>query len=210
MHKLLIVGAGGFGREALDWASQVPPEKRDWEVAGFLDDYPDALNGKNCAFRILGDPQTYPLKEEDRVVCALGDPAARLRCCRMLKARGARFVSLVHPTVIIGSNTTWGDGCIFCPYSLISNNVVLGNYVMLNTYAAIGHDASVGEGCTLGPYASVTGWTVLGEGVTMGSHSVVLPRATVGDHAVVGAGSVVLKRVKAGTSVFGVPATEML
>ncbi len=43
MKKLLIVGAGGFGRELYVWASQHPDCGRAWTLAGFLDDNPEAL-----------------------------------------------------------------------------------------------------------------------------------------------------------------------
>ncbi len=43
MKKLLIVGAGGFGRELYVWASQHPDCGRAWTLAGFLDDNADAL-----------------------------------------------------------------------------------------------------------------------------------------------------------------------
>ncbi|MBV5335588.1 hypothetical protein JZU48_00760, partial [bacterium] len=43
MKKLLIIGAGGFGRELYVWASQHPDCGRAWTLAGFLDDNPEAL-----------------------------------------------------------------------------------------------------------------------------------------------------------------------
>lgn len=209
MNRLLIVGAGGFGREVLDWALDVPASRRDWELAGFLDDRPGILSGKNCPFPIVGTPEAYQFTDEDRVVCAIGDPRTRLRYCRELQARGVKFASIIHPTARIGFNCRIGEGCIFCPYSGISNNVVLGNYVVLNAYAGVGHDAVIGEGCTLSAHVDVTGWAVLGEGVLLGRHAAVLPRATIGDYAVVGAGSVVLKKLKAGATALGVPAVEV-
>lgn len=209
MKKLLIVSAGAFGREVLDWALAVPPSKRDWEVKGFLDDRPNILAGKNSPFPIVGRAETYHFAEEDRVVCAIGEPRVKLEYCRRLKARGARFISLIHPTAIIGSNCRVGEGCILCPLTVVTNNVTLGDFVTLNLAATAGHDATIGSGCTLSPHADTTGWTVLGEGVFLGSHAVVLPRAKVGDYAVVGAGSVVLKKAAAGATVFGVPAMAM-
>src|SRR5436190_2704357 len=120
MNRLLIVGAGGFGREVLDWALAVPAEKRDWAVFGFLDDRANILDGKNCAFPIVGTAETYNFTNTDRVICAIGDPATRLKYCRLLKSHGAQFITLIHPTAIIGSNNHIGEGCIFCPYSGVS------------------------------------------------------------------------------------------
>lgn len=209
MNQLFIVGASGAGRQALDWALDVPPEKRDWEVAGFLDDRLDILKGKNCAFGILSSVETYQFRDTDRVICAMGEPAIRLEYCGKLKMRGARFISLIHPTAIIGSNTTWGEGCIFGPGVVLTNNVTIGNYVLLNVYATIGHDAKVGDGCTVSAHADVTGGATLGEAVFLGSHAVVMPNARVAGHTVIGACSAVLRRTEAHTTVMGVPAVEV-
>jgi sugar O-acyltransferase (sialic acid O-acetyltransferase NeuD family) len=209
MKRLLIVGAGNFGREVLDWALAVPHAKRDWEIGGFLDSRPQVLNGFNVPYTILGDPDTFGFGADDRVICALGDPTIKLKYCRRLKARGAVFASLMHPTTILGSNCRYGEGCIFCPGAIVTNNVTLGNFVTLNAYATVGHDAVIGDGCTLSGHADVTGWAVLGEGVFLGSHAAVLPKARVGEYTLVGAGSIVVKRTAPHTTVFGVPAKTL-
>ena len=193
----------------MDWALAVPAAQRDWEFAGFLDDRPAALEGYSCRFPIFGTPEGYQFTGRDRFVCAIGDARTRLRFCRGLNARRARFISLIHPSAIVGSNSEVGEGCILCPNSIITNNVRIGSFVILNAYSSVGHDAVLGDGCTLSGHADVTGGVVLGEGVFMGSHASILPRTKVGDYAVIGAGSVALKKVKSGTTVFGVPAIEM-
>lgn len=206
MNRLLIVGAGGFGREVMDWALHVPAGKRDWELGGFLDSRADVLAGLDLPFPILGDPDTFAFVESDRVICAIGEPRIRLDYCRRLLAKGAQFISLVHPSAVIGSSCRWGIGCVFCPGSILTNHVTLGNFVLLNACATVGHDATIGDGCTLSAHADVTGGAVLGEGVLLGTHAAVLPKARVGDYTLVGAGSVVLKKTLPHTTVMGVPA----
>jgi len=207
--RLFIAGAGGFGRELLDWAFAVPEGSRDWEVHGFLDREAGTLKTSYGSIPIWIDAEKLAFEESERVICAIGDPRTKLHCCRSLRQRGARFITLIHPTAVVGTNNRIGEGCVLCPNAAISNSVTLGDFVMLNAYSTIGHDAVLGDGCTLSSHADVTGWTVLGEGVFLGSHAVILPHAKVGAYATVGAGSVVLKRVKEGTSVFGVPALEI-
>ena len=43
MKRLIIIGAGGFGREVLEWALQSEAFGREWEPAGFIDDREDTL-----------------------------------------------------------------------------------------------------------------------------------------------------------------------
>ena len=210
MNRVLILSAGNFGREVLDWLRDIPEEERDWEIGGFLDSRSSVLDGFQCEYGILGDPFSFELRTTDRVVCAIGEPKPKLEYCRALKAKGAEFMALVHPTAVIGSRCTIGDGCVVCPGAIVSTGAQLGNYATLNLNATVGHDAVIGDGCTLSPHADVTGWAVLGEGVFMGSHASVLPRVEVGAYAVVGAGSVAVTAVKAGATVFGVPARQVL
>jgi acetyltransferase-like isoleucine patch superfamily enzyme len=124
----------------------------------------------------------------------------------MLKSRGASFLTLIHPTVVMGIGCRIGEGCVFAPYSGIGADVELGAFVTVNSFSGVGHDAIVGNGCTLSAHCDVTGGAELGEGVFLGSHACVMPRVKVGDFAVVGAGSVALRPVKAHASVMGVPA----
>jgi sugar O-acyltransferase (sialic acid O-acetyltransferase NeuD family) len=207
--KLLIIGAGGFGREVHTWASQVPPATVDWFVAGFLDENPTALDAFPLGSPVLGHPQRHTPQADEVFICAIGDPRTRIRLGRELKARGAKFVNLIHPTAIIGTGSKLGEGVILCPFAVVTAHATLGNFVMLNLHATVGHDAVVGEGCTLSGHCDVTGQAQLGEGVFLGSHAVVLPKAKVGDYAIVGAGSVVLRTARTHTTVMGVPAQTL-
>lgn len=206
MNRLLIIGAGGFGREVWQWAQAVPSTQRDWEVVGFLDANPKALAGFDLPGKIVGDPAEFVPAKGDCFACAIADPATKLRLCEGLKGRGARFVSIIHPAALVGRNCQLGDGCILCPGVVLSTNVRLGEHVAINMNSTVGHDAVIGGGCTLACHADITGCVTLGRAVLMGSHASVLPGVSVGDFAVIGAGSVAMRDVPARTTVLGVPA----
>jgi sugar O-acyltransferase (sialic acid O-acetyltransferase NeuD family) len=207
--RLLIVGAGGFGREVLAWALAVPPGARDWDIGGFLDANPRALDAHPCGFRVLGDPASYEPGAGDVFVPAIADPAIKLRLCRGLRARGATFTTLVHPSVIVGPGCRLGIGVVLCPRVVLTTNVTLGDFVTINVGSACGHDTVLGDGITISSFADVTGAVRLGEGVFLGSHAVVFPRIEVGEFAIIGAGSTVLRKVPARVTVMGVPAKQV-
>ena len=209
MKRLLIVGAGGFGREVLAWALDLPACGQEWQIGGFLDANPAALQGYPCGLPVLGDPMNFAPSEDDFLVCAIGDPAQRLRLCRHLKERGGHFLTLIHPTAVIGPACRIGEGCVLCPGAVVTTNVTVGEFTTLNVGVCVGHDAVVGPGCNLNPHSDLGGHSKLGEGVHLGTHADILPGATVGEYARVGAGSVVLRKVDPHTTVLGVPARKV-
>jgi len=209
LKRLIIVGAGGFGREVATWAAAVPASDRDWETGAFLDANRDALATYTFPWPVIGDPASYVPEPRDRFVCAIGDPTTKLAICQQLLDRGAVFTTLRHPTVLVGGNTRIGVGAIMCPYAIITDSVTIGDFVTINVHTTIGHDVTIGRGSTLSSHCDVTGFARLGEGAFLGSSAVILPKVQVEDFARVGAGSVVLRNVRAGSTVFGVPAVEM-
>lgn len=206
MHKVLIIGAGGFGREIAGWLPGITADQGSLEFGGFLDANPGALEGYAEKGSIVADPATFRPSSSDLLVCAIGDPAQKLKVCRTLQERGGVFLPFIHQTAVVGADCRLGTGVIMCPGAVVTSDVTLGAFVTLNVHASVGHDAVIGDGSTLSGHCDVTGGAALGEGVFMGSHATVLPGAVVGEYATVGAGSVVLRRVPAYATVMGVPA----
>lgn len=209
-ERLLIVGAGGFGREVLSWALQVPAAQRSWEVVGgFLDDRLGILDAYNLPVGIVASPWEHVFETRDRVVVAIGDPSQRRRFVEIVAARGAQFTTLIHPSVILGLHNTWGLGCIFCPGVIVTTNVRIGAHVIFNCQAGVGHDTVIGSYCTLSGGVEVMGHAVIEDEVLLGSHSWILPHARVSEGAIVGVGSIVLKKVEPHTTVVGAPARQV-
>ncbi len=203
--NLIIIGAGGFGREVYAWAREAFDFGREWRFRGFLDDNPRALDGMDYP-PILGDIGSYTPGEEDYFLCGLGKPELKKKVVEVLLKKGARFTSLVHPTVVIGNHVELGAGVILCPRVVVTSDIRLGDFVTLNVGSAVGHDSVVGAFTQTSAFCDITGGVSVGEGVFMGSHAAILPRVKVGDFAVIGAGSVALRNVPAGKTIYGNPA----
>lgn len=211
MQNLIIVGAGGFGREVLQWCQDAGFDHGEWRIKGFLDDNPSALDAATAGrHAILGSVDDYAIVPDDRFVCAIGMPRVKKACVERLLARGARFVSVIHPSAVVGRTVHLGQGCVICPQTILTANIQLGDFVMVNLCSSVGHDACIGRWTTLSPHCDVTGGVEVGEGVFMGTHAALIPGIRVGDWAVVGAGSTAFRDVPAGATVVGVPAQRLL
>ena len=210
MKKLIIVGAGGFGREVLSYCFGMEARSKEWEIAGFLDDNPQALEGYPYDWPILGTIKDYLPKDDEIFVMGIGFPIQqKMAIAKTLVNKGADFLTLIHRTAEVGLNTVIGQGCVMAPFSLLSSDVVLGDFVTFNAYASAGHDSIIQDGCTISSYGSIAGNVRLGKGVLVGLHGCILPGVSVGEHATVAAGSTVVKNVKSGTTAMGVPARKL-
>jgi sugar O-acyltransferase (sialic acid O-acetyltransferase NeuD family) len=209
MKNLIIIGAGGYGREIYGTAMGLEQRNPGWRLKGFLDDRAGLLDGLPYERPILGPVETYEPGPDDLFVCAIGAPEARRRYTGMIIARGGRLTNLVHWTAITTPRIAWGSGILVGAYCTLSTEVTIGDSACFNAHVSVGHDAVIGRYCQLQSFSFVGGGARLGEGVILQTHAVVLPGARVGDGAIIGAGSVALRKVAPATTVFGVPATKL-
>ena len=205
--RLIVVGAGGCGREIMQWAFDVAAcGQAPWHPYGFIDDNPQVLEGKSSVAPYLGTIQGWQPHPEELFVMGIADPKIKRRLVALLQSRGARFTGLVHPSALVAATATVGQGVVLCPYGVISANSTVGDFVLVNIYSCICHDAQVGDYSTISNHCDLTGGVTLGAEVFVGSHSSIIPGITVGAGAYLGAGSVVVRPVPAGAKVVGVPA----
>lgn len=203
-ERIIIVGAGGFGREVLQWARHAWPSRAQ-KIVGFLSDDPHALDGHRPTLPILGSPDAFEPRPSDGLVLAIGIRGVRREVAERLAARGARFLTMVHPTAIVADTAVIGPGSVICPYAVVSDAVRLGRCVLVNYHASLGHDAAAGDYAVLSPYATLGGYAAVGADVFLGLHAAVGPSVRVGSGSVVAANSCALSDVSEGRIVHGVP-----
>ena len=207
MEKLIIVGAGGFGRVLLGQCRRDLGNGKDWTLGGFLDDRPDVLKGYNTDQPIIGDPFTYVPKPGDRFICAQGDPASKRKYAAPLLAKKAEFINLLTD-VARGDNVALGVGNIFEPKVSLASDCRLADFVTVGALTIVGHDVRIGSYSHLSSFVFIGGGVTIGENVTIHPHATILPGLSIGDGAVIGAGSVVGGNVPAGITVMGNPARK--
>lgn len=209
MKHLVIIGARGWGREVFDIAVACITAGADLDVKGFLDDKVDALDGKSGYPPILGSVELYKIQPDDVFMCALGDVNFKKQYAEIILNKGGEFISLIHPTAIIGNNVKWGKGCIIGAYANLSSDTRLGDFVTFSIKAGMGHDSTIGDFSHIGGMTNISGFVTIGSLVTVHPCCNITPHRNIADNAVIGTSSVVLRNVKAGTTVFGNPAKKI-
>ena len=200
VRRILIVGAGGFGREVLHWARDAWPANAS-KITGFLSSDP----ARPVPLPILGDPLHFVPESGDALLLAIGIPGERRKVAEALLAKNAAFLTLIHPTAIVAATATIGPGSILCPYTIASDATRLGRFTLINYHSSLGHDASTGDFSVLSPYATLGGGAGIAEDVFLGLHASVGPGKRIGPRSKVSANSVALADVLEDSIVFGVP-----
>ena len=209
MKDLIIIGAGGFGREMFAAARESVGYGESFRIKGFLDGNPDALKGFAGYPDIIGAPETYEISENDVFISALGSIAARRRCVAMVEERGGRFIPIVHRSASLGPNVSVGDGSFIAHNAVLTADVAIGRHSCVFHGTVIGHDSSLADFTHVYSLVSVGGGVCIEEGACVFPGVRIVPRVKIGAGATVGIGSAVLGDVAPGTPVFGVPAKRL-
>ena len=201
MRNLFIVGAGGFGREAVWTVERINAAQQQpvWNVIGFADDDPAKAAGNFEGYPLLGRVEKASKDHPGAsVFIAIGDNAVRRKVYRQL--RGHDFPALIDPSAQVSPTTEFKHGTFIACEAVVSVGTEIGKFVIINARAGVGHDSTVGDFANIAPGVSLSGHTVIGEDVMMGTNSCTAPGMMVGAGATVTCGTPVLKNVAPGTT----------
>ena len=209
MKKLIIVGAGGFGRELLQWCKDIQKNKKEWEILGFIDDNSNALDQYECDYKIIGTISEWIPTDDQVFALAIAEPKLKERIVETMENKGARFVSIIHPDARIGDFNKIGKGAVLYPNARVTVNVTIGDYVTVLDNTSIGHDANIGDYTTISASCGINGHVQIGKLSYFGCNASTIPGIKIGEECHIGVGSIVVNNLKAGMHVFGNPAKRI-
>ncbi len=206
LRDLVIVGAGGHGRELFATVAAANAEAPLFRVLGFVDDRDDHTERvQSLGVERLGDlawleahPSLYAL--------GIGTSDVRAMLANRLDDAGSRPATVIHPDAEIGPEVELGAGVVIYARSVITTNVRIGVHTHINVGCAVQHDSTVGDFVQMSPGVFVNGDCTIGDGVFLGTGAIVTRGCSVGAGARVGAGAVVLDDIAPDTTVVGAPA----
>lgn len=206
MKPLVIIGAGGHGRELLDIVQAMNDEDPVYEFLGFLDDTGgvEAVLARRGT-EVLGGISDLESIEAEFLI-GIGSGQDRRAIAERAGSWGRHAAIAIHPAATLGSDVSLGEGCVIAAGARLTTNVRLGRHVHLNTNSTVAHDCRLGDYVTVAPGANVAGRAIIGEGVFIGAGAVVRDRVVIGAGSTVGAGAVAVKDVSESVTVIGVPA----
>lgn len=176
-EKLLLVGAGGFGRMVAEQAML------QYDCA-FVDDG-QAVGAAICGIPVVGSlADLLELRKEyGLLVVGIGNNQFRAQMYEKAKALGFAFPNIIAPSAYISLFSKVGSGCVILKNACVQNGASVGNGVLLNAGTEIHCDATVGD------YALIYTNSVIRTGATVGSLAHIGSNCTVCNHAAVPVGA---------------------
>lgn len=199
MEKLVIIGAGGHAKVALDIAILMD----NWNEIVFLDDYKiGEIMGYTIAGKIC-DSHNY--KNSHDFFVAIGDNGTRSKLQNHLLMEDFSIISLIHPSAIISKFSKIGQGSIMMAGSIINSNVTIGQGTIINTNSSVDHDCNIGDFVHISPGVSIGGTSSIGSYTWIGLGSNVINNVTIVEKCMIGAGSCVINDLVNSGKYLGVP-----
>jgi len=208
--NIVIVGAGGFGREVLWTLIDCNKKFKAYKVIGFIDDN-KSLKGKLVNnIPVLGGLDWFSSNNSKNFKCsvAIGDCKLRKKIVQELEKRDIEFATIIHPSVICSEFVEIGKGTIIQAGSIITPNTKIGQHVHINMHCTIAHDCILEDFVTLAPDVHINGDTMIGSGVFIGTGAVAKDEIKIGRGSVIAAGAVLIDDVPENSLFAGVPAKQ--
>jgi sugar O-acyltransferase (sialic acid O-acetyltransferase NeuD family) len=212
LQRLVLVGAGGLGRETADLVAAINAVEPTWDLLGFLDDDPRLEGASVAGLPVLGPISMAVTLGASVAICTAspGVGCSRPGLVERLGLAAHLRPSLVHPSASLSRSTTLGPGCIVLAGAVATAQVRLGAHVVVMPQVVLTHDDVIGDYATLASGVCLGGAVRLAREAYVGAGARVREGLTIGPAALVGMGAVVLEDVPGGEVWVGVPARPMM
>ena len=182
MERLLLVGAGGFGRVVLEHASS------QYECA-FLDDGDaSVVDGVPVIGKTSELEKFFP--EYKLLLVTIGNNTLRERLYKEAATIGYNFPNFIHRSAYISPHATIGTGCVILNNAVVQNNSKIGNGCILNPGVEAHHDSTIGNYCLIYTNSVIRSLTHVGDRVWIGSTATVSTSAIVPNDTIINDGEV--------------------
>ena len=176
-EKLLLVGAGGFGRMVAEQAML------QYDCT-FVDDG-QAVGTEICGIPVVGGLADLPdlRKEYSLLVVGIGNNQFRAQVYEKAKALGYAFPNIVAPSAYISPFAKLGCGCVVLQNACVQNGASIGNGVLLNAGTEVHCDAAIGDYALVYANSVIRTGAVVGKQARIGSNCTICNKATVPEEA---------------------------
>lgn len=208
LKKIVILGSGGFAREAclhvLDCFEKI-------EIV-FYDDF--AKNSetqvKEKIYQVYNSFNSLKNDGFEKFIVGVGIPASKkILTVKAIEQGLIPHETIIHPRALI-QDAQIGRGGLICPGVMVTTNVTIQDYVVLNLNSTVGHDSTIGTYVTCNPGSSVSGKCIIHEGVYFGVGAATKEGVDIAKDVTIGGQAFVTKTITTPNSTWiGIPAKQL-
>lgn len=209
-NNLVIIGAGGLGREIYSWFSQSNKYIENYNCLGFIDDDSSKLDGFGLGLEILESLVNNNLIKYPNLILAINNSEVKSELFSRIDSNYTKIIGFIHQNCVIGINSSIDKTVTVFPFVTISCFVTIARGVFINNGSQIGHDVTIGEFTNIMANVDIGGECKIGKNVFIGTGVTILPRVTIPDNCIIGAGSVVFRNIKTAGTYVGNPAKRLI
>ena len=209
---LVVVGAGGFGRETVEAVRAANEAGAGWHLLGYLDDDMSLAGTLIDGTRVLGGIGELVNMPAVSVVVCTGRPDnyfSRPRLVRKLDLPLERYATIIHPSATISSTSHVGAGSVLLGHVDLTASVEIGAHVAVMPHATLTHDDVIEDYATLASGIRLGGRVRIGRCAYIGAAAMVREDRRVGDYSLVGMGAVVTRDIPPREVWIGIPARRL-
>lgn len=143
-QKIIVIGAGGHGKVVSD--AIIAQDK--YILVGFVDVLLPIGTEVIGGFKVIEKQENLHLlkSKADVFLVAIGNNKVR----EVLFHLAAEYLSpaiVIHPSVILGSNVSIGEGTVILANAIISAFSEIGNNTIINASSVVDHECRIGSNC---------------------------------------------------------------
>lgn len=211
MENILIIGAGGFGREVEWLINRINNSNNNqWNLIGYVDDNIQKGTAITKLKVVYNTDELLKLEEKTNVVIAIGNAKVRKLIYNKIKEnKNLSFPNLVDPSAIIGE-VDMGIGNIICAGTIATVNIKINNFNIINLDCTIGHDDVLTDFITVYPSVNISGNTTINEVVEIGTGTQIIQGKNICSNVIIGAGAVVVKDIEEEGTYIGIPVKKII
>ena len=135
--RLIILGAGGYGRTVADVAAQTGA----YDTILFLDDNSQAED-------VIGKCTDYAAYKDENTVFypAFGNNEGRVSWQKRLSEKGCRIATIIHPTAYVSPTVRMAEGNVVLPHAIVNTGCEVKEGCIINCGAIVDHGCVIEEG----------------------------------------------------------------
>ena len=178
-----LYGAGGFGKETYEIASQYESDK--WDDIVFIDDVTTEKQLLGRKILSYSDFRSEYPNTLARITITQGEPINKKILYERIKEDNYELASIIHPHSYVCPDVELDEGVIVFVGATISSTVHIGKCSSVLSYSLIGHDSHIGNFSQISAMVLINGHARIGDEVFVGGASCIRDNILVGSRSII-------------------------